>query len=391
MTTAPSLHTTDSLEQIVAREFPRLHDDRAVYLNSASTGPLPESTLTALHDFNELRSVPWRISQEYQFGVVEASRDLLARLIGAESSEIALMTNTSYGLNFAATSLPLNAGDVIVYSDRDFPANVFPWMAAEQTRGVTCHRVPCAGRLFDEEALLAAIEAPNVKMLAVSWVSFESGVALNLTRLGKACRDRGIYFVVDAIQGLGPLTIDVKTSPIDILSCGAQKWLLSPWGTGFMYVRRELVQQLTPSQVGWMSVADSDDFSQLLNYNLTYRDTARRFEVVTLPFQDFAGMNASLELFHAIGPDVVATRIRALTERIIQWAEARRDVTLVTPSADSRRAGIVAFIPPDPAKATQLLTGAGVAHSLREGAIRLSPHVFTPTHHIDLALAVLDR
>jgi selenocysteine lyase/cysteine desulfurase len=375
---------------MMAREFPRLQDDRAVYLNSASTGPLAERTVKALQAFNELRAEPWKISQEYQFGVVDRSRDLLAQLINADAGEIALMTNTSYGLNFAATSLPLKPGDAIVYSDRDFPSNVYPWMAAEQTRGVTSHRVPCAGRLFNEDALLAALDAPNVKVLAVSWVSFESGVALDLTRLGKSCRERGIYFVVDAIQGLGPLTLDVSRTPIDILSCGAQKWLLSPWGTGFMYVRKELVPELMPSQVGWMSVVGSDDFSQLLNYNLAYREDARRFEVVTLPFQDFAGMNASLELLHAIGPDVVASRIQQSTRRIIQWAHSRRDVTLVTPSADERRAGIVAFIPPDAARASRILTAAGVAHSLREGAIRLSPHVFTPTRHIDRALAVLE-
>lgn len=391
MATVQLTDTSTTIDALIAQEFPRLFEDGVVYLNSAATGPLPESTVKALHAFNELRGRPWDIALEYQFGIAVTSRQLVAQLIGAGADEIALMTNTSYGLNFAATSLPLNAGDVVVYSDRDFPSNVYPWMAAEQARGVKSVRVPCSGRLFDQDALLAAIQEPRVKVLAVSWVSFESGVALDLAALGAACRERGIYFVVDAIQGLGPLTLDVRETPIDILSCGAQKWLLSPWGTGFTYVRKELIQELRPSQVGWMSVVDSDDFSQLLNYNLTYRNNARRFEVVTLPFQDFAGMNASLALLHRIGPAQVAARIRASTRRIIQWAESRSDVVMVTPGADERRAGIVAFIPKDPAKATQSLTAAGVSHSLREGAIRLSPHVFTPDHHVDLALSVLDR
>src|SRR5438270_510719 len=82
-------------------------------------------------------------------------------------------------------------------------------------------------------------------------------------------RARGIYFVVDAIQGLGPLTLDVSALNIDILSCGAQKWLLSPWGSAFVYVRRDLVQQLEPHDVSWLDVRGSDDFTRLMDYDLT--------------------------------------------------------------------------------------------------------------------------
>ena len=67
-----------------------------------------------------------------------------------------------------------------------------------------------------------------------------SGARLDLAALGDACRERGVFFVVDAIQGLGPLTLDVSTTHVDILACGAQKWLLSPWGSGFVYVREQL-------------------------------------------------------------------------------------------------------------------------------------------------------
>jgi selenocysteine lyase/cysteine desulfurase len=380
--------TPVSLDELIAREF--VLDDPP-YLNSAATGPMPRRATAAQCQHVELRATPWRLDPAEMFAILERSRELVAALIGASPREIALMTNTSSGVNLAARALPLVPGDVVLISDRDFPANVYPWLALERDRGVIVRRVPCRDRLFDESALLAALGEPRVKILAVSWVSFETGVRLDLDRLGTACRANGVYFVVDAIQGLGALTLDVRQTPVDLLACGAQKWLLSPWGTGFAYVREGLIGQLEPKQVGWMSVRDSDDFSRMLAYDLTYRDDARRFEVVTLPFQDFAGMNASLEVFHEAGPARVAARVQDKAQRIVDWALERPGVRLGTPAESRRRAGIVSLETRDAARASERLNAAGIAHSLREGAIRLSPHFFTPDEHIDRALQVLAR
>lgn len=379
-----------ALDAIAAREFPRLQRDETIYLNSAATGPLPERTVRVIAEHNELRAEPWRYTPEVQFATLARSRELAARLINGSPDEIALTVNTSYGLNLAARALPLASGDVVVGTDRDFPANVYPWLALERSRGVQFRQVPCDGRLFDERAIIAALDQPAVKVLAVSWVSFESGARLDLERLGRACRERDVYFVVDAIQGLGALTLDVRSTPIDILSCGAQKWLCAPWGSAFTWVRRELIQQLEPHHVGWMSVKGSDDFSQMLRYALDYRDDARRFELITLPYQDFAGFNASLEVLHEVGPTAIAERVSLLAQQIVDWALDHPHVRLVTRPDPAQRAGVVALVPPDPAAASARLTASGVTHSLREGAIRLSPHFFTPREHITRALDLLD-
>ena len=378
-----------TLDDLVAREFPRLQRDDAIYLNSAATGPLPERALRVTATHNELRAEPWRYTPEVQFGTLARSRELVARLINASAEEVALTVNTSYGINFAARALPLVPGDVVVGTDRDFPANVYPWMALEKVRGVQFRQVPCAGRLFDEDALVAALDEPRVKVLAVSWVSFETGARLDLDRLGSACRERGVYFVVDAMQGLGALTLDVRRTPIDILSCGGQKWLCAPWGSAFAWIRRELIQQLEPQHVGWMSVKGSDDFSRMLDYALEYRDNARRFELITLPYQDFAGFNASLEVLHEAGPAAIAERVLSLTTQIVDWARDHPSVRLVTNADPARRAGIVSLIPPDPGGTSARLTARGITHSLREGALRLAPHFFTPQEHIATLLREL--
>ncbi len=370
-------------------EFPWAAAGETIYLNSASTGPLPARTVRVVNAWAALRENPQRISEDLEFGTLARGRELIASLIGANAAEIALATNTSYGLNLAAFSLPLRAGDVVLSPDLEFPANVYPWMQVAARRGIECRRVPCRDGVLDADTLARELEDERVRVVTVSWVQFASGARVDLGALGRLCRDRGVYFVVDAIQGLGPLTLDLRTTPVDILACGAQKWLLSPWGAGFVYVRRELIEQLEPHDVSWLAVQGADDFSRLTNYDLTWRSDARRFEFITLPFQDMAGMNASLELLHEIGPQAASDHALALANDICAWAADRDDIELVTPASPERHAAIVSVRPRDPRAASDRLTAANVAHSLREGAIRLSPHFYNTREEVQRVLDLL--
>jgi selenocysteine lyase/cysteine desulfurase len=211
----------------------------------------------------------------------------------------------------------------------------------------------------------------------------------DLGTIGDACRERGIFVVVDGIQGVGTTPVDVHSLGIDVLACGAQKWLLAPWGSGFVYVRRELVQQLEPQDVGWMSSTGTDDFSRMLEYAVRYRDNARRFEVITLPYQDFGGLNASLSLFYDVGLERVFALVEERATQIVEWARRTPGMTLVTPPERERRAGTISVVPPDPVDASRRLEAAAIAHSLREGAIRLSPHFYTTAEELDRALHTL--
>jgi selenocysteine lyase/cysteine desulfurase len=376
----------NELAELRRTEFPWTADGVS-YLNHASTGPLPQRTVRALAEWDQVRSEPWRNTAAEQFGVLARSRELCARMIGATPDEIAMMVNTTYGINVAASVIPLEPGDAIVTPDREFPANVYPWMALAARRGLTYRRVPPVNGLADEDALIAALDESRVRVLSVSWVSFETGLRLDLARLGTECRRRGIIFVVDAIQGVGAAPIDVHACHVDFLACGGQKWLLSPWGTGFLYVRRELVTELVPHTVGWMAVKNSEDFTRLCDYDLNWYDNARRFEVITLPYQEFAGFNASLELFESVGWSTVHALVAERAGQIVLWARRNPRVTLITPSDPDRRAGVVSLRPADPVATSARLHASRVPHALREGIIRLAPHFYTLPDEVERAFA----
>ena len=378
------------IEALRRAEFPWAVGGDPVYLNHASTGPLPARTVRTLAAWTDMRAEPWRITDDMEFEVMDRARELAARLIGATVDEIALTTNTSHGINIASRCLPLRAGDVVLSPDREFPANVYPWMALAR-EGVTYDRIPCTSAgLPDEDAILAALDRPRVKVLTVSWVSFATGFTCDLERIGRACREREIYFVVDAIQGVGVRPLDAHACHIDILACGGQKWLLAPWGTGFAYIRRELASRLEPREIGWMAVRDSRDFNRLVDYDLSWYDDARRFDVGTLPYQDLAAFCASVEMLLDVPLQCIAAHVSALVDSMSSRLTAA-GAMVVTPLDGAHRAGIVTVRLANAERDYQQLARVGLVCALREGAIRLSPHLYSTDEDIDRAMDVLFR
>jgi len=370
----------DSFRALRAAEFPWTAD--TVYLNNAAIGPIPERTRRTLDEFTAKRTAPHLLPDRERLAGLQSAREALAQLINAEPGEIALATNTSYGLNVAARALPLSAGDVVLVSDREFPANVYPWLLLKK-QGIDVELAPCVAEGWpDEDYLVERLEDPRVRVLAVSFVQFSNGYRADLARLGAACRANGTFLVVDAIQGVGNSLLDVRETPVDLLACGGQKWLLSPWGSGFLYVRKELVPVLEPAVTGWMAFEGTDDFSRLTEYNPTFRSDARRFELATLPYQDFHGM---LEL----GIRDIVEHTRSLHEPIFQWAD-ERGMRVTSTRDEAHRSAIVCVAPQKAAEAFHAVKRAHVVCSLREGAIRLSPHCYNTVEEMERVLDVLD-
>jgi cysteine desulfurase / selenocysteine lyase len=371
------------------REYAWMANDPGVYLNAASVGPMPHGAVAVANEWSALRAQPHHIPFQRMLDAASTARQNFAALVGADADEIALMPNTTYGLNLAARALPLRPG-VILSFDGEFPSCVYPFQALG-SRGVELELVPRVNGLPDEDTLVQAIERrTDVVAVVVSWVQFATGFVADLERIGNACRAKGIFFIVDGIQGCGVRPIDLHALPVDIFASGAQKWQLGPWGTGFVYVRRELITALEPHDVGWACMKSTTDYTRLTDYEFDFFDDARRFEVVTLSYHDFAVANAGTALLLELGVANVAAHLDAMGTRMVEWAHSRRDVRLVTPAQSSRRAGVVAFAPEALEEMAARLKRAHVTFTVREGAIRLSPHCYNTMDEIERVLGLLD-
>jgi cysteine desulfurase/selenocysteine lyase len=385
--TFPSSPSSASLETLRRDEFPWA--DGTTYLNHASIGPLPERTRLAIEAFNRRRARPYELPDRDIFAMLVESRRLVAKLLSVTTEEIALTVNTGVGLGMVARALPLRSGDVVLVSDREFPANVYPWLQLRET-GVRVELVPTTAAGWpDEPRLLERLEDPRVRALAVSLVQFSNGYRVDLAALSEATRRTGAYLVVDAIQAVGQIPVDLARTEVDVVACGGQKWLLSPWGSGFVYVRRELIGRLSPPVTGWMAFEGTDDFTRLTTYSDTLRADARRFEMITLPYQDFAGFNTSLGLLMEVGVERIEAHLQRLHEPVLAWAE-RSGVRVVSPRAD-RGSGILCLAPADVGGAFRRLKAARIICSLREGAIRLSPHGYNTVEEMERVVEVLEE
>jgi cysteine desulfurase / selenocysteine lyase len=374
-----------------AVEFPHLGD--VIYLNTASYGPQPQRALAAMRRFEDRRAAVQLLPEEFG-SAVEQARAACAALINGDPGGIALGPNTSVGLNLAATLVRARAatggaGRVIVVSDGEFPANVYPWMALERD-GFTLARLPLAADgCPDEDAMIERVARGDVAALAISAVQFASGCAADLERLGAACRAHDVLFVVDAIQAVGAIPIDVDAAQIDVLACGGHKWLCAPFGTGFTYIRRALVEVHEPELPGWLAFASSADFEHLLSYEWDLWPDARRFEVGSLAIQGFVALASSAALIAEIGITHIREHVRALQQPLLDWAGTRAGVRPAVPD-EARRAAILALYVPDAAALDAALGERRIITVTREGAVRFAPHFYNTMDEMARVTDALD-
>jgi selenocysteine lyase/cysteine desulfurase len=382
----PVSETHFDVARLRAEEFPSIGE--AIYLNAAAVTPLPERARRAVDVVNRARSRIHTLSDPELLAGLATARETAARLVGADAEEIALGWNTSYGINLAALSLPVAPGSTVVASAGEFPTNIYPWMERERLR---LEIVPRDARGWPDEArILARLDRGDVSVLALSSVQFASGYRADLARFGRVCRERGIFFVVDGIQSLGQIPLDVRAAEIDLLAAGGHKWLCSPFGTGFAYVRRELLERMEPRMVGWTGMQSCADVESLLDYRWDPRADARRFEVGTLPFQDFAGFTASLGLLMETGLPAIEAHLNDILDPVVAWVEASPEVEAASPTDAARRSGIFCFRPPRVERVHAALSAAGVVCVVREGAIRLSPHLYNTRDELARVVELLE-
>ncbi|MEW6355095.1 MAG: aminotransferase class V-fold PLP-dependent enzyme [Planctomycetota bacterium] len=358
---------------------------RLIFMDHAGVAPISNCTRDAMTEtLREINESAAARSGEWDRKIRRA-REGAAELIGASAGEIAFVKNTTEGILIVANGIAWRKGDNIVVPDQEFPANVYPWWNLKRL-GVETRMVPVMdGRVPIEE--IEVLVDDRTRCIAISFVQFSSGFRADLKRIGEMCAERGIFFCVDAIQGLGALRLDVKECKIHFLSADGHKWLLGPEGAGIFYCDEAMLDRLAVAGLGWMSVINPSDY---LPYHMTLHPDARRFECGSYNTVGIIGLGASLDFLLEIGIESIEAQVIALTDKLCAGL-INKGYDIYSPRGPGEKSGIVCFshVEHDSKDLVRMLTENSVVTRVRSGRVRLSPHFYNSEEEIDRVLALL--
>jgi selenocysteine lyase/cysteine desulfurase len=358
---------------------------RRVYVNSCSQGALSTDVEEALGAFTASwheSGSPW----DDWIGRVEALRTRVATAIGADPDEVAIVPSASAAVASIATALPFDGGrSGVVLGEFEFPTMAHAWLA-QQPRGARVAWVKAADGSLPAAAYAAAIDE-RTRIVPVTHVSFRNGHRTDVAALTAICRERGALVFLDDYQRTGTGPIDVRALGVDFMVTGALKYLLGASGVAFLYVRRALIETLTPLVTGWFGRTDPFAFAA---DRLDWSATARRFEMGTPPVPNVYAALAGLGLLERAGLGAVERQIALLAGRFASGCRDRGFVTL-TPAEPARRGPLVVLRARDAAALARRLEGRGIIASARGPGLRVSFHGYNTVEDVDAVLDALER
>ncbi|HTQ37906.1 MAG TPA: aminotransferase class V-fold PLP-dependent enzyme [Pirellulales bacterium] len=359
---------------------------RWAYFDHAAVSPLPgparDAVTNWLAEATEQGGTAWP-NWDRRLQQVRAQA---AHLVGAAPEEIALVHNTTEGINLVAEGFPWREGDNLVLPAEEFPTNQYAWMNLA-SRGVENRRIPMEHGRLDLGKLEAACDS-RTRLVALSWVGFLSGWRVDLAAAAEMAHRRGALLFVDAIQGFGAFPLDVRQTGIDFFAAGGQKWMLGPEGVGLFYLRREHLPLLRPLGVGAHSVQQGHDYTRI---ELHLKETAARYEGGGANSVGFIALGASLDLLAAIGLDAMGQRILEITDLCCQRLEDLGAVIASSREETAHNSGIVTFELPgcDSLAIRRHSYTRKVALANRSGKLRISPHAYINDEDIDRLIETL--
>jgi cysteine desulfurase/selenocysteine lyase len=363
--------------------FPLL--DHYIHMNHAGVSPMSQRARAAIEQV-----VDASINRPYRDGWAQDEadrvRELIARLINASAESIALTRSTGHGISLLAQGLDWKAGDNVVGAVGEYPANVYPWMALATRQVEYRQAMPVDGRVKPEH-VFALVDA-RTRVVALSHVEFWNGYRVDVETIGAECRRRGIVFAVDVMQSVGALQVDVGRLPVDFCAAGGGKWLIGPFGIGFLFCAPTLLERIRPVVVGATSVAGNNYF----NYDLTFAPGARRFEESVVSVLITAAFGAALDLLLEVGPEVIEDRVLNLATRLAEGLSGSGcEIVEPWPRTRAESSGIVSFRKPGtkPQAVLRDLTAAHVIARIHQDFVRLSPHFYNTEEEVDRVLEVL--
>ena len=355
--------------------------DGITYLNTGAASPAPRPVVEAVTDRVEHHQYVAPAAEGMYpalFAAFDDARESVADVLGAAPDEIALTRSTADGINRIATALPWEAGDVVVRTDCEHPAGILPWERLADRHGIETRVVETTRGRLDRDRLTTALD--GAALLCLSSITWNYGTRLPIAEAVAMAHDAGARVLVDAVQSPGQTTVDLDAWGADFVVGAGHKWLLGPWGAGFLYVADDATAALDPQHVGYRSVADPNDLER------GFAAGARRLEIGTASPAPHAGLAAAIECLDSVGFDTIEGRIERLTDRLKQGLDGD---ALLSPRA--YESGLVTVDVDDPEATVERLA----SHDIRvrslpsPDAIRVSVHAFNTAEDVDRLLSAV--
>lgn len=374
-----------ALPDSVRGEFPILA--HTTYLNSCSQGALSHRVRRAYEEYLDgwdERGAEW----EHWVERAEAARAAFARLLHATPDEVAVTTSVSQGVSAIVSALPFERGGRtrIVVSEHEFPT-VGQIAHAQELRGAeVVHVTPEADGSIPVERFAAAIDE-RTALVCCTTVSFRTGHRHDVAAIAAIARERGALVLADSYQAVGAVDLDARALGADFVTGGTVKYLLASAGLGFLYVRRELLPRLLPTQTGWF--ADEDIFRMDIS-DYSPHATARRFDAGTPPVPNIYGGLAGMSLIEEVGPPAIEAHVSALATRLLEGL-GELGASVVTPLDPARRGPLVCVRATDAGALVQTLAAERIVASERDNSLRIALHLYNGEADVDIVLAALAR
>jgi selenocysteine lyase/cysteine desulfurase len=362
----------------IRKQFPVT--GRLAYLNSAAAGPVSVASGAAATDYYQKMMNDGDVHWNRWLAEREAVRARIAQFINAEPDEIAFTTNTSSGMNVIADALE-ERGEVIS-SNLEFPVTTLPWMH----RRIPVHLLPAVdGQMRIEDVRAAMTHTTGI--IALSHVQFSNGFRVDPEELGRIKGDH--VLVINASQSAGVFEIDVKRMGIDALCATGHKWMLAGYGSGFVYLSRNLLQQSRAHMMGWLSV--EDPFAMRNSELHPRHDAAARVELGCPHFAGIFSLGASVRLIGELGINNIQERALELNRLLTNLLDENGWRVLSPLQTETSRSAETLFEVKKPAEVVRSLFRRGVVVTEKPEGIRAATHFFNSEDDIQRLVAALNE
>jgi selenocysteine lyase/cysteine desulfurase len=361
--------------------------EKNIYLDTATSGLLPKNTYQIMEEHLRLRMEDGLIIEKYwdKWSKVDELRSKVAKLINCIPEEVYFGISSSDMINAFSANIEIPEGKEILVPNISFPSTRNTWLAREKD-GAKVRYIKAVNSVVTTESIIESID-DNTFAVSICSVEPSSGYFYDLKKIGEACRDKGVYFVVDSTQGLGAMKHDVKEMKIDVLIDSTYKWMSNIFGIGLGYIRKDILKDLTPSHIGWVGTNDRmKDFSNPL---LNMSEEAKKFETGGLNWLGILGLDSSLDIVENLGKENIESYILELTDYLYEKVEKTEGISFY-PEINKENRSCISYLKIDNPLTKEEFLERGVVLNVSGDKIRVGLHYYNNKKDVDALISVLE-